>query len=182
MRSISALLIGLLLTGCVAIPPDLFVVTSELQQKRQIETRRYDGITETKLISASANVLQDLGYNLENAETKLGVITASKERDASNAGEIAGVVAVAILTSLVGAPVVMATSKNQTIRVAIVVRPVIDSSGKPMTDNFFMRITFQRTVNRSDNTVVGETLSDPELYQGFFEKVSKSVFLEAQNI
>ena len=51
-----------------------------------------------------------------------------------------------------------------------------------MTDNFFMRITFQRTVNRSDNTVVGETLSDPELYQGFFEKVSKSVFLEAQNI
>ena len=182
MRSLSALLIGFLLTGCVAIPPDLFVVTSELQQKRQIETRRYDGITETKLISASANVLQDLGYNLENSETKLGVITASKERDASNAGEIAGVVAVAILTSLVGAPVVMATSKNQTIRVAIVVRPVIDSSGKPMTDNFFMRITFQRTVNRSDNTVVGETLSDPELYQGFFEKVSKSVFLEAQNI
>ena len=59
---------------------------------------------------------------------------------------------------------------------------MIDSSGKPMTDNFFMRITFQRTVNRSDNTVVGETLSDPELYQGFFEKVSKSVFLEAQNI
>jgi len=166
----------------VTVPPDIFVVTSELQQKRQIETRRYEGINEVDLITASANVLQDLGFNLENSETKLGVLTASKQRDASDAGEIAGAVVVGILTALAGAPVIMPTSKDQTIRVALVVRPVIDSTGKAMANNHFVRVTFQRLVRRSDNSVFGETLSDPKLYQDFFEKVSKSVFLEAQKI
>lgn len=182
MRRQSISLIALLLAGCVTVPPDIFVVTSELQQKRQIETRRYEGINEVDLITASANVLQDLGFNLENSETKLGVLTASKQRDASDAGEIAGAVVVGILTTLIGAPVVMPTSKDQTIRVALVVRPVIDSTGKAMTNNHFVRVTFQRVVRRTDNTIFGETLSDPKLYQDFFEKVSKSVFLEAQKI
>lgn len=166
----------------MAIPPDIFVTTPQLLQQRQLETRRYDGIIETDLIAACANVLQDLGFNLENSETKLGVITASKERDASHAGEIAGVVAVAILTTLVGAPIIMSRSKDQTIRVALVVRPIIDSDGKAMTDNHFVRVTFQRIVRKTDNSVSGETLNDPQLYQDFFEKVSKSVFLEAQKI
>lgn len=182
VRRQSISLIALLLAGCVTAPPDIFVVTSQLQQKRQIETRRYEGISEADLITASANVLQDLGFSLENSETKLGVLTASKQRDASDAGEIAGVVVVGILTTLVGAPVIMPTSKDQTIRVALVVRPVIDSNGKAMSNNHFVRVTFQRLVRRSDNSVFGETLGDPKLYQDFFEKVSKSVFLEAQKI
>lgn len=182
VRKLATLLIALLLTGCVTVQPDIFVVTSELQQKRQIETRRYEGINEVDLITACANVLQDLGFNLENSETKLGVITASKERDAMHGGEIAGAIVVGILTTLVGAPVIMPTNRDQTIRVALVVRPVIDSNGKAMADNHFVRVTFQRVVRRTDNTVFGETLNDPQLYQDFFEKVSKSVFLEAQKI
>mgnify|MGYP007051384802 FL=1 len=182
VRELSTLLIALLLAGCVTTPPDIFVVTSELQQKRQIETRRYEGINEADLITACANVLQDLGFNLENSETKLGVLTASKQRDASDAGEIAGAVVIGILTTLGGAPIIIPTSKDQTIRVALVVRPVIDSNGKAMANNHFVRVTFQRLVRRTDNSVFGETLSDPQLYQDFFEKVSKSVFLEAQKI
>ena len=182
VRELSTLLIALLLAGCVTTPPDIFVVTSELQQKRQIETRRYEGINEADLITACANVLQDLGFNLENSETKLGVLTASKQRDASDAGEIAGAVVIGILTTQGGAPIIIPTSKDQTIRVALVVRPVIDSNGKAMANNHFVRVTFQRLVRRTDNSVFGETLSDPRLYQDFFEKVSKSVFLEAQKI
>ena len=182
VRNLATLLIALLLAGCVTTPPDIFVVTSELQQKRQIETRRYEGINEADLITACANVLQDLGFNLENSETKLGVITASKERDATHGGEIAGAIVVGILTTLVGAPIIIPTGRDQTIRVALVVRPVIDSNGKAMANNHFVRVTFQRLVRRTDNTVFGETLNDPKLYQDFFEKVSKSVFLEAQKI
>lgn len=182
VRKLSSLLIALLLAGCVTTPPGIFVVTSELQQKRQIETRRYEGINAADLITACANVLQDLGFNLENSETKLGVITASKERDATHGGEIAGAIVVGILTTLVGAPIIIPTGKDQTIRVALVVRPVIDSNGMAMVNNHFVRVTFQRLVRRTDNTVFGETLNDPQLYQDFFEKVSKSVFLEAQKI
>lgn len=168
---------GLLLAGCVTIPPDAFVVTPELLKQRQLETRRYDGLKEPDLITACANVLQDLGYNLDNSETKLGVLTASKQRDAVNAGEVAAAVVVALLGG--GA---MAISKDQTIRVSLVVRPVNDSTGKAMPSDHFVRVTFQRVVRRTDNSVFTETLHDSQLYQDFYERVSKAVFLEANKI
>jgi len=177
MKRLLILAVAFLLAGCVTIPPNTFVVTPELLEQRQAETRRYDGIKETDLISASANVLQDLGFNLENSETKLGVITASKQRDAKNGGEIAGAIFVGLLTGAVPP-----TSKDQTIRVALVARPVIDSKGQAMTSNFFVRITFQQVVRRTDNSISAKTLTDPQLYQDFYERLSKSVFLEAQKI
>lgn len=177
MKKLSAVCVALLIAGCVSVPPDTFVVTTQLLKQRNIETRRYDGISETDLIMASANVLQDLGFNLENSETKLGVLTASKQRDATDGREIAAAVLVAALSG-----VAMPMSKDQTIRVALVVRSVLDSNGKLMADNHFVRVTFQRLVRKTDNSVHGETLTDPELYQDFYERVSKSVFLEAQKI
>jgi hypothetical protein len=177
MKRLLILLTAFLLSGCVKIPANTFVVTPELLEQRQAETRRYDGLKEPDLISASANVLQDLGFNLENSETKLGVITASKQRDATSGGEIAGAILIGVLTGV--AP---PTSKDQTIRVALVVRPVNDSKGQTMTNNFFVRITFQQIVRRTDNSVTAMNLTDPKLYQDFYERLSKSVFLEAQKI
>jgi len=183
MKKQSILLIVFLMVGCVTPPPiDLFVSTPQLLKQRQLETRRYDEIMDIELITACANVLQDLGFNLENSETKLGVITASKERDASNAGEIAGAIVVGVLTTLVGVPVILSTSKDQTIRVSLVVRPVLDSNSEKLAYSHFVRINFQRVVRRTDNRVYYETLTDPELYINFYAKVSKSVFLEAQKI
>lgn len=168
--------LALLLTGCEVLPDDTFIVTTELLKQRVIETRRYEGIKEPDLLSACANVLQDLGYNLENSETKLGVITASKQRDATNAGEVAAMIIVALLGG--GATPI---SKDQTIRVALVARPITED-GKILENKHFVRVTFQRIVRRTDNSVYVETLKDPKLYEEFFEKVSKSVFLEAQKI
>jgi len=171
------LFITLSLIGCVTIPPNTFVTTPELLQQRQLETRRYDGIKEADLISASANVLQDLGFNLENSETKLGVLTANKQRDATNGYEVAGAIVIALLGG--GATPI---SKDQTIRVSLVVRPVNDSTSNPMPDSNFVRVSFQRVVRRTDNSEYAETLRDVQLYQDFYERVSKSVFIEAQKI
>lgn len=165
------------LAGCVTVPKDSFVLTPRLLEQRQLETRRYDGIPEADLLSASANVLQDLGFNLENSETKLGVLTASKERDATNAGEIAAAVVIALLGG--GA---MSLSKDQTIRVALVVRPASDSEGKALARSNFVRVTFQRVVRRTDGTTTPETLRNAGLYQDFYERLSKSVFLEAHKL
>lgn len=165
------------ISGCVSIPQNAFVVTPELIQQRQLETRRFDGISEADLIVASANALQDLGFNLENSETGLGVITASKQRDAKNGGEIAAAVFVALLGG--GA---MAVSKDQTIRVSLVVRPVLGSDGDPLVNSNFARISFQRVIRRTDNSTFAQTMRDPELYQEFYERLSKSVFIEAQKV
>jgi hypothetical protein len=150
--------------------------------QRQIETRRYDGISETDLLTASTNVLQDLGFIIENSETELGVITASKKRDITNTGEIAFSVAMTALLLLMWSPIIFPVKKDQTFRVALVVRPVLDSNDKTIDDSHLVRITFQSIVRDTfDKTILVKPV-DFGTYQGFFEKLSKSVFLEAQEI
>ncbi|MBN8557680.1 MAG: hypothetical protein LCH72_07555 [Proteobacteria bacterium] len=178
-KMVAATCVGLLLAGCaVQPPPNTFALTPELLQQRQLETRRYDDIKEVDLLSASSNVLQDLGYNLENSETKLGVLTASKQRDATSAGEVTA----ALVLALLGSRRPMAMSKDQTIRVALVVRPVNDSNGKASESSHLVRVTFQRVVRRTDNSTYAETLKDEELYRDFYERLSKSVFLEGHKL
>jgi hypothetical protein len=167
----------ILAVGCQSVPPEVFQVTPEMLEQRQLETRRYDGISGTDLLSACSNVLQDLGFNLENSETKLGVLTASKQRGAVEAQEVVLSLFVAVLTGAA-----MPVSKDQTIRVSLVVRPVNDSKGDPLQESHYVRVTFQRAVRRTDNSVYVETVREPMLYQVFFERVSKSVFIEAQKL
>ncbi len=168
---------AILVCGCQSVPPHAFLVTPEMLAQRQFETRRFDGIKEPDLLSACANVLQDLGFNLENSETKLGVLTASKQRGAVETKEIILSLFVAMLGG--GA---MPISKDQTIRVSLVVRPVNDSNGNVLSDSHYVRVTFQRMVRKTDNSVYVQTLREPLLYQAFFDRLSKSVFIEAQKI
>lgn len=177
MRKAIIVSTALTLAGCQTLPENTFKVSQEQLNRRQIETRRYDGIKADQLLVASSNVLQDLGYSLDNSETKLGVLTASKQRDATEAAEVVGAVLVALLGG--GA---MAISKDQTIKVSLVVRPVQETNDTKPVDNYFVRITFQRIVRRTDNSVYAQTLDDTDLYVGFHEKLSKSVFLEANKI
>lgn len=166
-----------ILAGCVTLPPNAFVVTEQQLARRQIETRRYDSIKEENLLIASSNVLQDMGFSLENSETKLGLISASKQRDATESGEVVAAIIVALLGG--GATPI---SKDQTIRVSLVVRPIQATADNAPKDNHFVRVTFQRIVRRTDNSMFVQTLDEKELYEGFFERLSKSVFLEAQKI
>lgn len=191
------------LTGCVhQIPEGAFDVSPDMMAQRQVESRKFTGISEEEILIASSNVLQDMGFNLENSEVQLGVLTANKQREATNAGEIAGAIIMAALFR-----VQMPTSKDQTIRVALVIKPAASESvigtlysgasnapapvkakGKksdPVAaapESYIVRVTFQRIVRRTDNSTYAETMKDPELYQEFFDKLSKSVFIEAQKI
>jgi hypothetical protein len=168
----------ILLAGCVTVPSDAFVVTQQQLAKRQIETRRYDGIKEEELLTAVSNLLQDTGFTLENSEVKLGLLSASKQRDATDMREIVVFVLIAALTGVAN-PI----SKDQTIRASVVVRPVQSgSAGEVVKGSFFVRVTFQRIVRRTDNSTYVQTLDNIELYQDFFDKLSKAVFLEAQEI
>ena len=174
MKKFAGIFIAVSLAGCVTVPPDALVVTPELLQRRQLETRQYTGIKETDMLTASANVLQDMGFNIEESETKLGVITANKARSAINAGEIVIKVIVAAFTG-----VAIPWNTNQIIRVSLVVRPVPQSKAG---DAYFVRVTFQRIVIRTDKSTFVETLKEPELYTHFFDKLSKAVFIEGQAI
>lgn len=206
-RSVALAVAGVIgLSGCVhQIPEGAFDVSPDMMAQRQVESRKFTGISEEEILIASSNVLQDMGFNLENSEVKLGVLTANKQREATNAGEIAGAIIMAALFR-----VQMPTSKDQTIRVALVIKPATSDSvigtlysgaskaaqpapgkiakGKKADptaatpESYVVRVTFQRIVRRTDNSTYAETIKDPELYQEFFDKLSKSVFIEAQKI
>lgn len=178
MKKILILLLSCVLTACAIQPPDnLFSTTPELLQARQLQTRKYDNISETDLLSASANVLQDMGYTLAESETKLGILTAKNDRDATDGGEVVGAI---ILAALFG--VSTAISKDQTITASLAVKPKFNDKGEPIDNTEFVRVIFQRIVRLTNNQTRVETLKDPELYKGFFDKLSKSVFLEGQKI
>ena len=59
-------------------------------------------------------------------------------------------------------------------------QPVLDVVEKP--GNYVVRVTFQRVVTRTDKSIYVETIKDQGIYQEFFEKLSKSVFIEAQEV
>jgi len=163
--------------GCATIPEDVLVLSPESMQLRQMQTRRIDGISEKALLTAAAGVVQDLGFNIDESETKLGVIVASKDRSAFNAAQIAGAVAAALFG--VYTPV----DKTQKIRASIVTRPALNSDGAPIPDSQLIRITIQRIVWNTENQVTRiEAIEEPLIYQEFFERLSKSIFLEVQQI
>ncbi len=161
------------LSGCQPkIPPDALILAPETLEQRQVQTRRFDTNDEAKILSACAGLLQDTGFNLDKSETKLGLIVASKERSAVSAGQIV----TSILLAFLG--VYMPTDRNQKMRASIVTYPA-GESGKQIA----VRVTFQRIVWDDRGTITKrEGLTDPKIYQEFFEKLSKSLFLEANAI
>lgn len=166
----------LLIGGCATgVPQDALRLSPETLERRQMQTRRFDGIPETEILSACAAVLQDLGFNLDESETELGVLVASKKRSAIDARQVA----TAVLLGIIGWE--METDEKQKIRASLVTRPAGDHGRDG--ESYLVRITFQRVVWNSANDVSRiEGLDAPELYQGFFDRLSKSVFLEAHKI
>ncbi|MBW8040879.1 MAG: hypothetical protein FVQ85_12865 [Planctomycetes bacterium] len=163
----------LIFEGCGGIPKDALSMNPATLEDRRLQTRLFDTSAEEKILSASAGVLQDLGFNLDESETDLGLIVASKDRDATETGQV---ILASILAGMGGGPAIYDT--KQKIRVSI-----ISSHAGENVERISVRVTFQRIVWDNYGRISRlERLNDPEMYQGFFEKLSKAVFLEAHGI
>ena len=71
---------------------------------RQLQTRVFESIDEKNLLTASAAVLQDLGYTIDETDVRSGVIVCSRDRDVTVTAEVVLSVALEILSILVGNP------------------------------------------------------------------------------
>jgi len=185
-------------SGCATtIPPEALQMQPDTLANRQQQSRKYDIKTEKELLSASASVLQDMGFNLDESQTSLGVIVASKSRSATDGGQIAGAIVMGVLF---GAAAVN-YDKNQKIRASLVTKPAVTNNpikvelttnaGKNIkfdqqveaSSGFVVRVTFQRLVWNQNNILTKiEGINDPAIYTEFYDKLSKSVFLQAQNV
>ncbi|HVN40605.1 MAG TPA: hypothetical protein VMW19_20760 [Myxococcota bacterium] len=182
-----------LATGCVHTPAAAFFqLTPESAQHRAAETRQFETSEGDELLSASAAVLQDLGFQVVESVREVGFLRAVKERTAREyTPEIWRGLLLAIssfgLISGQNTLIWMPVDLQQQIDASLVSRP-IDTEGA----RHEVRILFYRVVWKGDGYAGSsyippgqqrmESIRDPRIYQLFFAKLSKAIFLEAHKI
>ncbi len=170
--TIFAVSTSLFLAGCATsgIPKDALKAEYVTTEQRSLQTRSFDTLDEQHMLQASAAVLQDLGFTIDESETDLGLIVGSKERDATETGQVAGAIVMAVLFGAESQ-----IDKTQKIRVSVVTKKSTSDESK-----MSVRVTFQRMIWNNRGVLWKlETIADPAIYQEFYSKLSKSVFLEA---
>ncbi|BAV92039.1 hypothetical protein [Candidatus Desulfovibrio trichonymphae] len=170
----------LMLASCATkVPKDALTLSPTALADRQMQTRSFETTNFETMLSAASAVYQDLGFNLDEAEYKLGLLVGSKSRSAVNAGQVTGAIFLAILTG-VATPV----DKDQVIRASLVMRELEPGDSKKGKDGrSAVRITFQRMISDDHGQVTKlEGIKDSLIYQDFFDKLSQAVFLEAHEI
>lgn len=183
-------MLGGLLLGCVQMPKveSFFELTPESVQHRTLQTRMFETSNEKELLSASAAVLQDLGFQVEESVTEVGMLRAAKERGAREYGQEIWQGFIFILGILVvQKAIVISVDFHQQINATLVTRRSETDSSR-----FSVRILFHRSIWKGDGNNGSmhippglqrlEMIYDGKIYQQFFAKLSKGVFLEAHKI
>ena len=165
-------------------PAEFFELSPESPAKKAMQTRLFETGNEKELLSASAAVLQDLGFQVDDVVREVGMLRAVKERSAREHGQDIGRFMVSLLTFLYVRP---AVDFHQKITAVLVARPV-DRAGMRSE----VRVMFYRVVWQGDGYVERyaippgeqkmEMVDEPAIYQLFFAKLSKALFLEAYTL
>jgi hypothetical protein len=160
-------------TGCqTGIPKEALALSEQSLAWRMMQSRKYDTSDEKEILNASAALLQDLGFSIDDTEGELGLLVASKERSAVSATQQVGAIILALMGSYT------ATDRNQIFKASVATRPYGENQ-----DSVIVRVTFQRIVWNTQNQVTKiERINEAPMYEEFFEKLSKAIFLEAQQI
>lgn len=155
---------SIMLTGCV--PQKTEEPMTQLQV-REIQSRDFE-TTDSKLVMKSMmNVLQDEGFIIKNAVLELGLLSAEKNVDVENKTQ-------AVFSALLGDPNAR-WSKFQ----------ILEASANVSEFGSKTRVRMNFQIKTIDNFGCPKdvvTIRDSLYYQVFFDKVSKGVFLQEQEI
>ena len=151
-------IMALIVAGCgSSLPKHVLRLTPDTLQNRVLQTRKYEGISEADLLSASTGVIQDLGFIIDESETNLGLMVGSKNRDAPPDATQRTVQVLVTTVSLFLAVIVAVVTKGeagedvvyvppvddyQKLWASIVIRPTSEDDDK----THYVRVTFQRIV------------------------------------
>jgi len=170
------------LAACQSLPDDAFRLSESALAVREIQTREYYSISDAAILSASTDVLQDMGYAIDEIEEPLGVLSASKRADATTGFQALGSLAMDSVRC-VFTFMLICDGKNysklddvQDIRLTLISRPQLGDK-----NNVIVRITIQRVIwDKKGRLSEQQTVTDSEVYAAFFERMSQSVFLERE--
>ncbi|WP_198378008.1 hypothetical protein [Neoroseomonas rubea] len=132
-------------------------------QIRLLQTTRFPATDEYQLLAEATQVLQDLGFAVDESAPQVGVIAGSKSRDATEAGQVAAQIAVTIIAAAFLVAYVPVWDTNQVIRVTLTTRTL------PSTRETELRASFERVVYNSQGAARTEQLLQPEMHREFFD-------------
>lgn len=184
-RALALTLLAAALVGCGAPErSSLFQRSPDSARHRAAQTRLFETTDELELLSAAAAVLQDLGFQVEEAVPEVGLLRAAKERGAREYGqEITQGLVLALTGALSRQPVLMAVPLHQQIGATLVTRPAPADPSR-----FAVRVLFYRSIWSGEGSEEPpgrhrvEVVRDAAVYRRFFAKLAKSLFLEAQEL
>jgi hypothetical protein len=172
---------------------EFFQLTPESLKNRALQTRIFETTNEKELLSASAAVLQDLGFQIEESEVEMGVLRAAKERSAREFRQEFWQIVLLLLS--VGASAaggsnaiyLMPVDLHQQIGATLATRPLEGDDSRYTVRIFFHRTLWKGDGQSGDQYIPPganrmEMISDGQIYQQFFAKLSKGLFLEAHEI
>lgn len=131
---------------------------------RARQTAQFPAVSEQRLLIEATQVLQDTGFTIEESAPRYGVLAGSKDRDATEAGQVAGQIALTVGLAVLGVHYNPVWDKDQVIRATLTTRPV--GSG-----DVALRLSFERIVTNSQGLSRVEELTGAEFSTGFFERV-----------
>jgi len=182
--------------GCASAPEmtraQYFQLTPESAAHKAIETRQFETPISDELLSASAAVLQDLGFQITESDRDLGFLRAAKERSAREYSQEIWRFIVGLLSSF-GSTAgnnmsdIPPVDLHQQINASLIACPIHGDETRQEVRIVFYRLVWKGSgqsngVEISPGEQKMEMLRDPELYQQFYARLSKSVFLEAHKI
>ena len=148
-----------------------------------MQTRRFDTDERKIVLNGCMSVLQDMGYNITGGDRPMGLVVASRKAEVLPPGldhalaEAAIVATTLILSLLSGQDMVtdLPEQVQQTIYISLLVTAESDGQTR-------VRLSIDRDMLYDNGRIIPDHTELPLVYQEFFEKLSKSVFLEAHQI
>lgn len=173
------------LVGCTAVDK-YYILDKNYLRRRQIETKRFEAESEDLILKSALYVLQDLGFNLKEAEYDLGYLLATKNRDADNltvnrSTDIALTV-LDIISAALSNGRNYSSSGEMVYDVSQQIFAVLVTSKSKTNKGFNVRANFARIVCNNQGTCRYEQIPDEDIYQEFFDKLGQSLFLTGYDI
>jgi hypothetical protein len=165
-RVFAPLLAAAFLAGCVNANEVALQVGAQREnaaELRQIEVSRFDTVDEVVLLSEATQVLQDLGFSVDESAPQVGVLAGRKTRDATEAGQVAAQIALTVVAAAFLVAYAPTWDATQVIRVTLTSQPL------PEARQTQLRASFERLVANNRGEMRVEPLQQPEMHQEFFQ-------------
>ncbi len=162
-----------ILVGCAGTPA---LEPSQLTplQVRAIETRSYETPDAKAMLKVVLNVLQDEGFLVDYGNSELGLLHASRTVSGGT-------------TSQIYTPAIarFSLSGNGFFGSLTTIEATVNVS--PLANQTKVRINFQQRVNSSAGPLNGSVftaipVTDPRIYQEFFAKLDRGLFIQKQGL